>query len=182
LRPIAINLQKELPNAMGVIALLIGLLSTPPMRLHRVTSHSPAASLFNQSTAISLNSKDILAATLYLTSSSTWGEFPSTGPSSDQYIEFDCYGAGSSYGIYVRFDSEDWEYVGSGYGSLIVTVFKWEFVGARIDPGSHTYDIIALDTYGSRSNTLTIAYDIIALDPYGSLSKMSPLQTTSNLS
>jgi hypothetical protein len=109
------------------------------------------------------NSKAITAVpTLYLSSSSSWGTFTTSGPDYNQQIVFTISGSSGQYwNLYNRFDSESWSFVRScDAGQWTLIVYWYSFSGSRLSLGSHIVSIQARDSVGSVSNTISVSYSV----------------------
>jgi hypothetical protein len=100
------------------------------------------------------------------TSSPSWGTFPSSGPTSDQIIQFTLTDPDSdqSWLLYYRFDAEAWRAGGPSPtpGQNSFTFAASSFTGSRLRAGSHTASITVTDSEGASSNVISVSYNVAA--------------------
>lgn len=101
--------------------------------------------------------------TLTLLSSSSWGTFPRSGPTSDPQLSFRL--TDPDYGPWktrLRWDSNGWDTGStlSSTGEWVLTFHSWGFTGTRMAGGVHVLSLSVVDNADAQSNVLYVTYEV----------------------
>jgi hypothetical protein len=110
-------------------------------------------------------------------SSPSWGTFPSTGPSSDQVIQYSLVDsvANQTWRVSWRFDAEAFRATNAEAvpGTNSYTFPKSAFTGSRVTTGSHSASIQVTGSKSGASNVVSVSYTIATAAGIRSMKAMS---------